>query len=406
MQKAYTRRPPPRNPNSPQGRRHPPPLVQAQPPEQPGGRSWAATARTTQPQNQNLQEVFTMTNTTIITNALKAHGMTDDQLQQLLTAYNGDLPFHTAPEWSRRGYHIKAGAAPLFDCYLWKHTSKPSRAAVEAAQEAGEDVPESSPHFYKKLSNIYSFAQVEKNAPAPDLATIKARLDSLPGLTYKVKGEKTGAPNVWIIDGADAHAEIIKALGGIWSKKKSAYWIKPGTATAPAEDEPAAPIPTQARPAFTLPPARLVLPAPAQLLALPAPKADPDQAPAPVRETAPKMQTLTIHPGRPTPQPWKKCSFYTIRRDRNSNPAAHKADGYTDGIYNYYSTGEKSKTWYAVHPVYGTAVASANSRRAAQEQASEISEKINRYVGKPTDIMKHFAAIIKAAQDNGNLSLF
>ena len=183
-----------------------------------------------------------MTNTEIIANTLKARGMTDDQLQQLLTAYNGDLPFHTIPEWSRRGYHVKAEEKPLFDCYLWKHTSKPSRAAIEAAQEAGEDVPENSPHFYKKLSNIYSFAQVEKNAPAPDLATIKARFGSLPGLVLKVKGEKTGAPNVWFTGDVEKYADEIKAAGGIWSKKKSAYWVKPSA--APAEDKPAAPVPS------------------------------------------------------------------------------------------------------------------------------------------------------------------
>ena len=70
-----------------------------------------------------------MTNTQIIIDALKAHGMTDEQLSQLLDAYKGDLPFHTIPEWSRRGYHVKADASPLFTCDLWKHTNKPSRPA-------------------------------------------------------------------------------------------------------------------------------------------------------------------------------------------------------------------------------------------------------------------------------------
>ncbi len=326
-----------------------------------------------------------MTNTTIITNALKARGMTDDQLSQLLTAYNGDLPFHTAPEWSRRGYHVKANAAPLFDCYLWKHTSKPSRATVEAAQEAGEDIPENSPHFYMRLSNIYSFAQVEKNAPAPDLATLKARLDALPGLTYKVKGEKTGAPNVWITAGADAHAETIKALGGIWSKKKSAYWIKPSTTTAPGEDKPTAP---------------------ARLLALPAPKADPAPAPAPVREKAPRMQTLTIHPGKPTPQPWKKCSFYTIRRDESTKrPTVQQVDGYTDGIYNYYAAGSKSKQWHAIHPVYGLSVAYASSRKAAQKKAQKYAEQVRRIESNPDAKMQQYAAMIKTAQDGDNVTL-
>ena len=339
-----------------------------------------------------------MTNTEIIANTLKARGMTDDQLQQLLTAYNGDLPFHTIPEWSRRGYHVKAEEKPLFDCYLWKHTSKPSRAAIEAAQEAGEDVPENSPHFYKQLSNIYSFAQVEKNAPAPDLATIKARFGSLPGLVLKVKGEKTGAPNVWFTGDVEKYADEIKAAGGIWSKKKSAYWVKPSA--APAEDKPAAPVPSimedapsipapmQARPALTLPPVRLALPAPARLLALPAPKADPEPAPAPV------------------PGPWKKCSFYTIRRNKDGKPAPERMDGYTDGVYNYYASGNKSKQWHAIHPVYGLSVAYESTRQAAQARALELSESVRKLEAQKDARLQAYADAIRAAQDGGNLSLF
>lgn len=339
-----------------------------------------------------------MTNTEIIANALKARGMTDDQLSQLLDAYKGDLPFHTIPEWSRRGYHVKADAAPLFECYLWKHTSKPSRAAIEAAQEAGEEAPEKSPHFYKKLSHIYSFSQVEKNAAAPDLATIKARFGNLPGLTLTIKGEKTGAPNVWFTGDVEKYADEIKAAGGIWSKKKSAYWVKPST--APAEDKPAAPVPSimedapsipapmQARPALTLPPVRLALPAPARLLALPAPKADPEPAPAPV------------------PGPWKKCSFYTIRRNKDGKPAPERMDGYTDGVYNYYASGNKSKQWHAIHPVYGLSVAYESTRQAAQARALELSESVRKLEAQKDARLQAYADAIRAAQDGGNLSLF
>lgn len=332
-----------------------------------------------------------MTNTEIIINTLKARGMTDEQLSQLLDAYKGDLPFHTIPEWSRRGYHVKAGAAPLFDCYLWKHTSKPSRATIEAAAEAGEDAPQQSPHFYKRLSHIYSFSQVEKNAPAPDLATIKARFGNLSGLILKVKGEKTGAPNVWFSGDVEKYADEIKAAGGIWSKKKAAYWVKPSTTPAPAEDKPAAPVPSmmedapsipapmQARPAFTLPPVRL---------ALPAPKADPEPAPAPV------------------PGPWKKCSFYTIRRNKDGKPAPERMDGYTDGIYNYYASGDKSKQWHAIHPVYGLSVAYASTRQATQAQALELSDKIRDMEAKKDARLTAYADAIRAAQDGCNLSLF
>lgn len=340
-----------------------------------------------------------MTNSNIIFNAALAHGFTEEELTRMMEQRRGDLPFHTAAEWSMRGYQVQKDAAPLFDCYLWKHTSKPSRATIEAAAEAGEDVPEQSPHFYQKLSYIYGPAQVERTPAAPDLATLKSRLDALPGLTYKVKGEKTGSPNVWLSGDVDAHAETIKALGGIWSKKKSAYWVKPSAATA--EDKPAAPVPSmmedspsipapmQARPAFTLPPVRLALPAPARLLALPAPKADPEPAPAPV------------------PGPWKKCSFYTIRKEKgDTKPTAHKADGYTDGIYNYYASGNKSKQWHAIHPVYGLSVAYESTRQAAQARALELSESVRKLEAQKDTRLQAYADAIRAAQDGGNLSLF
>ena len=338
-----------------------------------------------------------MTNTEIIYKAAITHGIPQEQLDACLQ--RGDLPYHTAADWSKRGYQVQKDASPLFDCYLWKHTNKPSAATIKVAEDAGKEAPKQSPHFYQKLSYIYGPAQVKRTPAAPDLATLKARLDALPGLTYKVKGEKTGSPNVWLSGDVDTHAETIKALGGIWSKKKSAYWIKPSTATV--EDKPAAPVPSimedapsfpapmQARPAFALPPVRLALPAPARLLALPAPKTDPEPAPAPV------------------PGPWKKCSFYTIRRDKEDDKQKpHKVDGYTDGIYNYYAIGTKSKTWYVIHPVYGLSIVWMETRQAAQARALELSDKIRDMASKPDARLQAYADMMKAAQDGGNLSLF
>ena len=118
-----------------------------------------------------------MTNTEIIYNAAIAHGIPQEQLDACLQ--RGDLPFHTAADWSKRGYQVQKDAAPLFDCYLWKHTNKPSAATIKAAEDAGKEAPEQSPHFYQKLSYIYGPAQVERTPAAPDLATLKARLDAL-----------------------------------------------------------------------------------------------------------------------------------------------------------------------------------------------------------------------------------
>jgi len=102
-----------------------------------------------------------MTNTQIIYNAALAHGFTEDQLLRILEAFKGDLPFHTFQEWKARGYSVKKGEHALFAAELWKYTEKPSKAMIKAAEEAGEDVPENTPHYYKKLSYLFSFSQVE-----------------------------------------------------------------------------------------------------------------------------------------------------------------------------------------------------------------------------------------------------
>lgn len=312
-----------------------------------------------------------MTNTEIITNSLKARGMTEEQLEKLLTAYNGDLPYHTIPEWSRRGYHVKAEEKALFTCDLWRHTNKPSRAAIQAAQDAGTDAPETSPHFYQKLSYIYSFSQVEKNVPAPDLDTLKARLANLPGLILTVKGEKTVSPIVWLTGDTDAHAEEIKRFGGIWSNKKSAFYIKPGTAAAPADKKSAEP--------------------------------DPD----PSQHKKPDSVYLTACPGKRIPGPWSKKSFYTIRRDKGDKvPTAHKADGYTDGVFNYYTIGDKHKIWYAVHPIFGLSVADASSRKDAQALSQERIEQVKKVEENPDATMQKYAAMIQAAEDGDNVTLF
>ena len=342
-----------------------------------------------------------MTNTEIIYNAAIAHGIPQEQLDACLQ--RGDLPFHTAADWSKRGYQVQKDAAPLFDCYLWKHTNKPSAATIKAAEDAGKEAPEQSPHFYQKLSYIYGPAQVERTPAAPDLATLKARLDALPGLTYKVKGEKTSSPNVWLSGDVEAHAETIKALGGIWSKKKSAYWIKPSTATV--EDKPAAPVPSimeDAPAAQAVKPCTALVPAPCTALVPLHYFHKPAPAPAPEASTQPAGPAPA-----PVPGPWKKCSFYTIRRDKEDDKQKpHKVDGYTDGIYNYYAIGKRSKTWYVIHPVYGLSIVWMETRQAAQARALELSDKIRDMASKPDARLQAYADMMKAAQDGGNLSLF
>ena len=48
-------------------------------------------------------------------------------------------------------------------CNLWKYTDKPGKAAKEAAAAAGQDAPETDPHFYVAKSHLFNALQVEKS---------------------------------------------------------------------------------------------------------------------------------------------------------------------------------------------------------------------------------------------------
>ena len=48
-------------------------------------------------------------------------------------------------------------------CNLWKYTDQPGKAAKEAAAAAGQDAPETDPHFYMAKSHLFNALQVEKS---------------------------------------------------------------------------------------------------------------------------------------------------------------------------------------------------------------------------------------------------
>lgn len=294
-----------------------------------------------------------MTNTQIIYQAAQAHGFTEEQLTQLMDAYKGDLPFHTVPEWNKRGFSVKAGEKALFTADLWKYTDKPSKAAREALEERGEEVPEEAAgHYYKKLSHLFSFAQVEAAPQAPGLQAILDKFQNVPGLTLKVNGAQTAAPVVWLSGDTEPHAEAIRATGGHWSNKKQAYFFKPAPENNAQEDK--------------------------------TPGKTPEDKP---QDKAPEA----------APAPWQRRTVYTIRRDKGEKaPSVHKENGYTDGVYSYYKI---NKTWWAIHPVYGLAVCNASSRQAAQAEAQERAAAVAALEAKPDNKMKRYAAMI-AAQEN------
>ena len=71
--------------------------------------------------------------------------------------------FHTFAEWKRMGYSVKKGQKAAITCNLWKYTDKPGKATREAAAQAGQDAPESDPHFYMAKSHLFNALQVEKS---------------------------------------------------------------------------------------------------------------------------------------------------------------------------------------------------------------------------------------------------
>ena len=86
-----------------------------------------------------------------------------DTAEDIFTAMLAADQFHTFAEWKRMGYSVKKGQHAALVCNLWKYTDKPGKAAKEAAAAAGQDAPETDPHFYMAKSHLFNALQVEKS---------------------------------------------------------------------------------------------------------------------------------------------------------------------------------------------------------------------------------------------------
>ena len=62
--------------------------------------------------------------------------------------------------------------------------------------------------------------------PQDKAAVLVDKLSALPNVTATVKGAQTAAPVVWLSGDTDAHKEAIEAMGGKWSGKRAAWYIK------------------------------------------------------------------------------------------------------------------------------------------------------------------------------------
>lgn len=92
----------------------------------------------------------------------------------------------------------------------------------------------------------------------------------------------------------------------------------------------------------------------------------------------------------------KKTTFYSMVREDGEN-IAKLHQGYTDGTYNYYKTGNM---WHAIHPVNGLSIRTGSTRKETAERAHEprIRELIAAALERQQDAAERFAAAVKKAK--------
>ncbi len=95
----------------------------------------------------------------------------DDGTQHPGTAHDAEIilaasELHTFDYWKKAGKSVKLHEKALIECYLWKYTTKPSKAQREAAEAEGKEAAP-DPHYYPTKSHLFSCLQVQDSKPAP-----------------------------------------------------------------------------------------------------------------------------------------------------------------------------------------------------------------------------------------------
>lgn len=103
--------------------------------------------------------------------AAKATTTDDDGTQHPGTTHDAEImlaasELHTFDYWKKEGKSVKLHEKALIECYLWKYTTKPSKAQREAAEAEGKEAAP-DPHYYPTKSHLFSCLQVQDSKPAP-----------------------------------------------------------------------------------------------------------------------------------------------------------------------------------------------------------------------------------------------
>ena len=112
---------------------------------------------------------------------------------------------HTFDHWKKEGKSVKKGETHLIECYLWKYTTRPSKAQREAAEAEGKEAAP-APHFYPTKSHLFSCLQVHdvQQAPAGRFGSVAAIMEYNKKLAAERKAAKAAAEQT-----ASAPAPII-----------------------------------------------------------------------------------------------------------------------------------------------------------------------------------------------------
>lgn len=94
----------------------------------------------------------------------------DDGTQHPGTTHDAEImlaasELHTFDYWKKEGKSVKLHEKALIECYLWKYTTKPSKAQREAAEAEGKEAAP-DPHYYPTKSHLFSCLQVQDSKPA------------------------------------------------------------------------------------------------------------------------------------------------------------------------------------------------------------------------------------------------
>lgn len=107
-------------------------------------------------------------------------------------------------------------------------------AELEAEQSQQDKEQEALRARVAELESLQSQPQ-EAAAPVQQPAhtngktaaeVIAARFSNMAGVTTTIKGAQTASPVIWLAGNTQEHAEAIKAAGGKWSNKKSAFYVR------------------------------------------------------------------------------------------------------------------------------------------------------------------------------------